>query len=46
LDDHACGFVDDDQVFVFEDHIERDVFGEGVVIHGLADGDVPDLAEG
>ena len=30
VDHHAGGFVDDGEVFVFEENAEGDVFGEGV----------------
>ncbi len=38
MDDHACGFVDDDQIVVFVDHGQGDGFGLRVIFLSQSEG--------
>ena len=46
MHDHACGFVHDEQVVIFEDDVEGDVFGEGFHVNGVGDRNIENVAYG
>lgn len=44
VDDHAVGFVEDDEVFVFVEDVEGEVLGDEGEGDGLGDGDADEVA--
>lgn len=46
VDNHARGFVHDEEVVVFVDNVERDRFGKRFDVDGIGDGDLEDIAFG